>query len=425
MLDTFVHGALASAPVRCRMDMNSTRLGLRRTEGVPLEALTPPPWLPWGDLKAASPGAGSAGEMVRRVRQAIRRRHYSLRTEKAYLGWLRRFLAFHGDRDAPLMGAAEVRAYLTHLAVRGRVSASTQNQAFSALLFFFHEVLERKLDGLADIPRAKGPVRLPVVLTRSEVRAVLSRLRGRVWLIASLMYGSGLRLHECLALRVKDVEFGRRVLVIRDGKGRKDRETVLPGTLLDPLRQHLQRVRIRHDRDSESGCGAVTLPDALERKYPRAAWELGWQWVFPAVRQYVDDQTGTLRRHHLHPTMVQRLFRTAVRAAGISKPATSHSLRHYPERRIIPTWPRCSARKRAISSSGLLRTRDNPGPVSSARHGAGQGGDACWKTSSHLLPRSDCGPASSAATSTRSARSSSTSATSARRFGTSFGSSAI
>jgi integron integrase len=266
--------------------------------------------------------------MVRRVRQAIRRRHYSLRTEKSYVGWLRRFLAFHHHPDPSLMGAAEVRSYLTHLAVRTRVSASTQNQAFSALLFVFHQVLERKLDGLRDIPRAKGPVRLPVVLTRSEVRAVLSRLRGRLWLIASLIYGSGLRLHECLALRVKDVDFGRRVLVIRDGKGRKDRETVLPTTALEPLRQHLERVRSRHDQDLENGGGAVTLPDALDRKYPRAAWELGWQWVFPATRQYVDEQTGILRRHHLHPTMVQRLFRAAVRAAGINKPATSHSLRH-------------------------------------------------------------------------------------------------
>ena len=189
-------------------------------------------------------------------------------------------------------------------------------------------MLERKLDGLADTPRAKGPVRLPVVLTRQEVRAVLGRLRGRLWLIASLMYGSGFRLHECLGLRVKDVEFGRRVLVIRDGKGRKDRETVLPGKLLDPLRQHLERVRSQHDRDLKDGRGAVTLPDALERKYPRAPWELGWQWVFPAARHYVDTQTGILLRHHPHPTLVQRLLRAAVRAAGITKPATSHSLRH-------------------------------------------------------------------------------------------------
>jgi integron integrase len=227
-----------------------------------------------------------------------------------------------------LLGTVEVRAYLTHLAVRQQVSAFTQNQAFSALLFLFREVLERKLEGLDDTPRAKTPVRLPVVLSRHEVRAVLSRLRGRPWLIASLMYGSGLRLQECLALRIKDVEFDRRVLVVRDGKGRKDRETVFPGKLMDPLREQLRRVRSRHDRDLVDGRGAVTLPDALERKYPSAPWELEWHWVFPASREYVDNRTGVLRRHHLHPTVVQRILRVAVRASGITKPATSHSLRH-------------------------------------------------------------------------------------------------
>ena len=266
--------------------------------------------------------------MIQRLRQVIWQRHYSRRTEKSYAGWIQRFVAFHRYRDPALLGTAEVRAYLTHLAVRQQVSASTQNQAFSALLFLFREVLERKLEGLDDTPRAKSSVRLPVVLSRHEVRAVLSRLRGRPWLIASLMYGSGLRLQECLALRIKDVEFDRRVLVVRDGKGRKDRETVFPGKLMDPLREQLQRVRSRHERDLVDGRGAVTLPDALERKYPSAPWELGWHWVFPASREYVDTGTGILRRHHLHPTLVQRIFRGAVRAAGITKPATSHSLRH-------------------------------------------------------------------------------------------------
>ena len=269
-----------------------------------------------------------ANAAIQRLRQAIRQRHYSLRTEKSYAGWVRRFLAFHRYRDPSLLGAAEVRAYVTHLAVRQQVSASTQNQAFSALLFLFREVLERELDALDDTPRAKGPVRLPVVLTRREVRAVLGRMQGRLWIITSLMYGSGLRLQECLALRVKDVEFDRRVLVIRDGKGRKDREAVFPGKLMDPLRQQIERVRSRHGSDLADGRGAVTLPDALERKFPRAPWELGWQWVFPAARDYVDTRTGVLRRHHVHPTLVQRVFRAAVRAAGIAKPATSHSLRH-------------------------------------------------------------------------------------------------
>jgi integron integrase len=220
--------------------------------------------------------------------------------------------------------------------MRQRVSASTQNQAFSALLFLFREVLGRKLEQLDDTPRAKRSVRLPVILARPEVRAILSRLRGGPWLAASLMYGGGLRLEECLSLRVKDVDFDRRVLVIRDGKGRKDRETVFPLKLMEPLRRQLERVRSRHEADLMDGRGAVSLPDALERKYPRAAWELAWQWLLPATREYVDPQTGILRRYHLHQTVVQRAFRIAVQEAGITKPATSHSLRHYPECRIIP-----------------------------------------------------------------------------------------
>jgi len=305
---------------------------------VPLWALTPPPWLSWrpaADLRPGGPPSSSPAVpaakpvvVLERVRQAVRARHYSRRTEKAYAAWVRRFLAFHNYRDPAMLGAPEVREYLTHLAVRQKVSASTQNQAFSALLFLFREVLERKLAGLEDTPRAKGPVRLPLVLTRHEVDAVLGRLRGRLWLIASLLYGSGLRLQECLSLRVKDLDFERRVLVVRDGKGRKDRETVFPAKLLEPVRRHLEWVRSQHQKHLADGRGAVTLPDALARKYPRAPWAPAWQWVFPAVREYVDTETGTLRRHHLHPTVVQRAFCAAVRASGIAKPATSHSLRH-------------------------------------------------------------------------------------------------
>jgi integron integrase len=262
------------------------------------------------------------------VREAIRERHYSRRTEKSYVGWVRRFLAFHRYADTTRMGATEVRAYLTHLATNRRVSASTQNQAFSGLLFLFRVVLSRNLEELDDTPRAKRPERLPVVLSRSEARALIDHLPGRLWLVGSLMYGAGLRLQECLTLRVKDVDFDRRVVMVRDGKGRKDREGVLPDALGEPLRRHLDQVRSAHERDLADGRGAVTLPDALERKYPRAPWELGWQWVFPASREYVDTRTGLLRRHHLHPTMVQRSFRTAAKQAGLTKPATSHSLRH-------------------------------------------------------------------------------------------------
>jgi integron integrase len=302
---------------------------------VPLECLTPPPWMKWPPAEArgaptapALDGAVMLETVLRRLREEVSQRHYSRRTEKAYVGWVRRFVAFHRYQDPALLGSPEVRSYLTHLAVGLRVSASTQNQAFSALLFLFRGVLERKLEGLEDTPRAKAPVRLPLILTRQEVGCVLGRLRGRLWLIASLMYGGGLRLEECLRLRVKDVDFGRRVLVVRDGKGRKDRETVLAAKLADPSRRQLEWVRSRHEKWFADGRGAVTLPDALERKYPRAPWELGWQWMFPAVREYLDTRTGILRRHHLHPTVVQRAFRAAVRAAGLTKPATTHSLRH-------------------------------------------------------------------------------------------------
>ncbi len=231
-------------------------------------------------------------------------------------------------RDPDQMGAVEVQSYLTHLAVRGRVSASTQNQAFSALLFFYREVLKRELAGLADTPRAKGPVRLPVVLSREEVAAILGQLQGTLRLIATLMYGSGLRLLECLQARVKDVDFSRRAFVVRDGKGRKDRETMVPLTLIDPLRRHLEKVVGLHRRDLAAGSGSVILPDALDRKYPRAAWELGWQWLFPASRQYANRQNGLFQRYHLHETVVQRAFRQATQAAGIAKTATCHSLRH-------------------------------------------------------------------------------------------------
>jgi integron integrase len=269
-----------------------------------------------------------AQALAERVREGIRERHYSPRTEKSYVGWVRRFLAFHRYPDAKRIGAAEVRAYLTHLATNRRVSASTQNQAFSALLFFFREVLGRSLEELDDTPRAKQPRRLPVVLSRAEARTLIGHLPGRVRLVGSLMYGAGLRLQECLALRVKDVDFDRRVLVVRDGKGRKDRETILPDTVAEPLRRQLEDVRSAHERDLADGRGAVSLPEALERKYRRAPWELGWQWVFPASREYVDTTTGLLRRHHLHPSKVQRTFRKAVKKAGLTKPATSHSLRH-------------------------------------------------------------------------------------------------
>jgi integron integrase len=258
----------------------------------------------------------------------MRQRHYSRRTEKTYVGWARRFLAFHGYGEATRMGPPEVRAFLTDLANRRRISASTQNQAFSALLFLFREVLGQSLEELDDTPRARQPTHLPEVLSREEVRALIDSLPSHIWLIGSLLYGAGLRLQECLALRVKDVALDRRVLMVRDGKGRKDRETILPDSLREPLRKRLEQVRSAHKKALADGRGNVPLPDALEVKYPRASCELDWQWIFPAARDYVDTDTGLLRRYHLHPSAVQAAFRDAKKKTGLTKRATPHILRH-------------------------------------------------------------------------------------------------
>ncbi len=263
-----------------------------------------------------------------RVRLSIRARHYSRRTEKAYLAWIRRYVLFHDRRHPDRLGAAEVTGYLTHLASTRGVSASTQNQAFAALLFLYRDVLGRELIGLEAAARAKRPVRLPMVLAREEVQAVLRRLHGRCWLMCALMYGAGLRLLECCRLRVKDVDLLRHEVTVHDGKGRRDRVTVLPDRLCEPLRAHLQRVERQHHADLDQDAGFVALPDALERKFPNANHEWPWQWVFPARRIYLDPATGQRRRHHLHESVLQREFAAAVHAAGLARPATCHTLRH-------------------------------------------------------------------------------------------------
>jgi integron integrase len=267
-------------------------------------------------------------KLLDRVRAVIRARHYSPRTEQAYVGWIRRFILFHHKRHPKDMGGPEVEAFLTSLATVGRVSASTQNQALSALLFLYFEVLRLPVPELHGIVRARKPQRLPVVLTRDEVRRVLGELRGTVSLAALLMYGAGLRLLECVELRVKDVDVDGREIRVRDGKGRKDRVTVLPEAAVDPLRGHLTEVRALHVADLERGAGWVALPDALARKYPTAGREWGWQWILTATRTYLDTASGQCRRHHLHETVVQRVFKEAVRRADITKRATSHALRH-------------------------------------------------------------------------------------------------
>lgn len=266
--------------------------------------------------------------LLDQVHDAIRARHYSRRTERAYAGWIRRFVLFHGKRHPEEMGEPEVTAFLSHLATRRRVSASTQNQALSALLFLYRVVLRRELAWLDDLVRAKRPARVPTVLSRSEVAALLAELDGTVRLVASLLYGAGLRLLEAMRLRVKDVDFERNEITVRDGKGRKDRVTLLPAAAREPLRRHLEQVRRQYERDAARGRNCVALPDALARKYPGAAGEWGWQWVFPATSHYRDRETGQLRRHHLHESVIQRAVKEAARRARLAKPATCHTLRH-------------------------------------------------------------------------------------------------
>jgi integron integrase len=266
--------------------------------------------------------------LLDQVRDALRVRHYSRRTESAYIGWIRRYILFHGKRHPADLGAAEVSRFLSFLAVEGRVTASTQNQALAALLFLYQAVLGVDLPWLDDLVRARRPQRLPVVLSREEVHAVLMALRGMPRLMVVLLYGSGLRLLECARLRVKDVDFAEHQIVVRAGKGARDRATLLPAAVEPVLHRHLERVRQQHDRDLRIGAGWVEVPHALGRKYPSAGREWAWQWVFPATRIYREPVTGQRRRHHLHETVVQKAVRCAVREAGLSKPASCHTFRH-------------------------------------------------------------------------------------------------
>lgn len=258
----------------------------------------------------------------------MRLRHLSPRTERAYIHWMRRFHEFTGRRDPARLGAAEVTAFLSHLATVEHVASSTQNQALAALLFLYSHVLGLDLPWLDTLVRARRPSRIPVVLTRQEVRAVLDHLEGVPRLMATLLYGSGLRLLECCRLRVKDVDLSSSVIVVREGKGNKDRRTMLPAAAKPALASHLANVRGQHARDVEKGAGWVELPDALDRKLPNAGREWPWQWIFPATRLYTHPETHERRRHHLHETVLQQAVRRAVLAAGLSKRATCHTFRH-------------------------------------------------------------------------------------------------
>ncbi|MDD3019215.1 MAG: integron integrase [Comamonas sp.] len=273
-------------------------------------------------------------KLLERMRIHLRTRHYSIRTEEAYIDWARRFILFHGKRHPRDMGAVEVEAFLSHLAVERHVSASTQNQAKAALLYLYKQVLEIDLPWLNEVVQAKRPKRLPVVLTPTEVRELLLHMDGTTGLIAQLLYGTGMRLLEALRLRVKDVEFARREIVVREGKGNKDRVTVLPENLMAPLQAQLQKARLLHEKDLAAGLGRVYLPHALAAKYPQADQSWAWQWVFPspvrAVDPRPDARTGELleRRHHVYPESVQRAVREAARRTQIAKPVSPHVLRH-------------------------------------------------------------------------------------------------
>ncbi len=273
-------------------------------------------------------GEGDRPRLLEEVRRRLRLKHYSLRTEQAYLGWIRRYIRANAGRHPRVLDGVAVTQFLTRLATEGRVAASTQNQALSAILFLYREVLGIRLPWMEDVVRAKQPRKLPVVLSKGEVALLLRQLAAREWLMASLLYGSGLRLMECLRLRVKDVDFARNELTIRDGKGAKDRRTVMPGSLRAALQRQIEDVRVLHGRDAEAGFAGVYLPFALARKYPGAPTEFAWAYVFPAGRRGRDPRDGGEKRHHIDEKVLQRAVSQAARAAGLDKPVTPHTLRH-------------------------------------------------------------------------------------------------
>ncbi len=262
------------------------------------------------------------------VRQVLRVQHYAIRTEKSYIDWIRRFILFHGKRHPCEMGEAEVATFLTHLSVNRKVAPGTQGQALNALVFLYRKVLNQPMGEIQGIVRARKKERIPVVLTQAEVAGLLSRLEGTHWLVACVLYGSGLRLMECIRLRVKDLDFGRLSITVRSGKGDKDRVVTLARELVTPLKRHLESVKTTHERDLAEGYGVVYLPYALERKYPAAATSWGWQYVFPAKKRSADPRSQIVRRHHMDETTAQKAVKIAVRKAGINRPASCHTLRH-------------------------------------------------------------------------------------------------
>ena len=281
-----------------------------------------------GKIGGVTAGGGRPPRLFDQVRERLRVRHYSLRTERAYLGWIRRYIRAYGRRHPRELGGPEVEAFLTRLANDHDVAAGTQNQALAALLFLYREVLGLKLPWMQDVVRAKRPRRIPSVLSREEAVRLLAVLDGQAWLMAALLYGTGMRVTECIRLRVKDVDFTRTEILVRDGKGGKDRRVPLPMRLREPLAAAIERVRLVHAHDLESGGGEAWLPHALAKKYPNAAREFGWQYLFPSSRRSRDPRSGKVGRHHVDESVLQRAVREARMKAGILKPATCHTLRH-------------------------------------------------------------------------------------------------
>ncbi|MDD5467192.1 MAG: integron integrase [Anaerolineales bacterium] len=267
-------------------------------------------------------------KLLDQVRDTLRTKHYSYRTEQAYVDWIRRYILFHKKRHPIEMGEAEIAAFITHLAAERHVAASTQNQALSAVLFLYRNVLQKEITLPPALVHIGRPKRLPTVLTRGEALAVINQMRGATRLMTGLLYGSGLRLMECLRLRVKDVDFGNHQIIVRDGKGENDRATILPDSLVTKLQNHLQDVRALHEKDLREGYGETVLPYALSVKYPNAGYEWAWQYVFPASQRSIDPQTGVIRRHHLDESVLQKAIREAARSANISKPVSPHTFRH-------------------------------------------------------------------------------------------------
>jgi integron integrase len=305
------------------------RLLARQAQEVPRAALTKPgPQQLISPRPIGLPPAGAKPKLLDRLREALRSRHYSRCTEQAYCLWVKRFIFFHHVRHPAEMAEPEINGFLTHLAIKEKVSASTQNQALSALLFLYRHVLGKQIGDLGEVIRARRPKRLPVVLTREEVKAVLGKLTREKWLMASLMYGAGLRLLECLRLRVQDIDSTRNEIIVRDGKGAKDRVTMLPESLKPALLEHLRVVKSIHEQDLADGWGRVQMPDALDRKYPGAPAEWRWQWVFPQEHRWRNPTTREQGRHHVDESLVQRAVKDAVRKAGIVKRATCHTFRH-------------------------------------------------------------------------------------------------